>query len=74
MASVIGEDELSPTDKDYIKFGHAFEEQFIAQDFNKNRSIDETLDLGWALLRLLPISELDRVDQKYIDRFIIRNA
>lgn len=62
LASVIGEDELSPMDKCYISFGISFEKFFLSQRFDENRSIEETLDLGWDLLSLLPISELDRVD------------
>ncbi len=62
LASVIGEDELSPVDKQYLHFGVMFEKYFISQRFDENRSIEETLDLGWALLSLLPKSELDRVD------------
>ncbi|MGN0690021.1 MAG: V-type ATP synthase subunit B, partial [Oscillospiraceae bacterium] len=61
LASVIGEDELSDIDKAYMKFGIMFEKYFICQGFDENRSIDETLDLGWDLLSLLPVSELDRV-------------
>ncbi len=62
LASVIGEDELSETDKQYLHFGRMFDKYFVNQGENENRTIDETLDLGWALLSLLPKSELDRVD------------
>ena len=67
LASVIGEDELSPIDKKYLEFGKAFEERYIGQGPNENRTIEETLDLGWELLRILPKEELDRVDTKIID-------
>ena len=60
LASVIGEDELSPIDKKYLEFGKAFEERYIGQGPNENRTIEETLDLGWELLRILPKEELDR--------------
>lgn len=66
LASVIGEEELSETDKAYMKFGRLFENNFISQSFNENRSIEETLDLGWALLSTLPRSELDRVDEQLL--------
>lgn len=66
LASVIGEDELSEIDKAYMNFGVMFEKFFITQGFNENRSIEQTLDLGWDLLSLLPISELDRVDEKIL--------
>lgn len=62
LASVIGEDELSPIDKQYMAFGDLFEKHFIAQGSTTNRSIEQTLDLGWDLLSVLPIEELDRVD------------
>ena len=67
LASVIGEDELSPIDKKYLEFGKAFEERDIGQGPNENRTIEETLDLGWELLRILPKEELDRVDTKILD-------
>ena len=67
LASVIGEDELSPIDKKYLEFGKAFEERYIGQGPNENRTIEETLDLGWKLLRILPKEELDRVDTKILD-------
>ena len=67
LASVIGEDELSPIDKKYLEFGKAFEERYIGQRPNENRTIEETLDLGWELLRILPKEELDRVDTKILD-------
>ena len=67
LASVIGEDELSPIDKKYLEFGKAFEERYIGQGPNENSTIEETLDLGWELLRILPKEELDRVDTKILD-------
>ena len=67
LASVIGEDELSETDRAYMKFGKLFEENFLNQGFDENRTLDETLDLGWDLLCALPRSELDRVDEKLLD-------
>ena len=67
LASVIGEDELSPIDKKCLEFGKAFEERYIGQGPNENRTIEETLDLGWELLRILPKEELARVDTKILD-------
>ncbi len=69
LASVIGEEELSPADKKYLEFGRQFEKHFIDQGFDVNRSIDQTLDLGWKLLSLLPREELDRLDDALIDKF-----
>lgn len=69
LASVIGEDELSETDKKYLAFGKAFEKQFLSQGMNENRSIEETLDLGWKLLGMLPRNELDRVQDEILDKY-----
>jgi V/A-type H+-transporting ATPase subunit B len=74
LASVIGEDELSDTDKLYLRFGTAFEEQFLTQGIYENRSIDETLDLGWKLLSILPRSELDRISDEEIEAHYQENA
>ena len=69
LASVIGEDELSPLDKTYLKFGEAFEHEFVGQGEEENRTIEETLDKGWELLRMLPREELDRIDTKILDKY-----
>jgi V/A-type H+-transporting ATPase subunit B len=69
LANVIGEDELSPTDQLYLKFGKAFESQFVAQGEDDNRSILDTLNIGWRLLGMLPREELDRVDTKILDQY-----
>ena len=69
LASVIGEDELSDTDKKYLQFGKAFEEQFVSQTDRENRTIEETLDIGWKLLHILPKDELDRIDTKILDKY-----
>lgn len=69
LASVIGEDELSDNDKRLLEFGKLFEDQFIRQRFDENRSMDFTLDLGWKLLSTLPREELDRVDDKTLDLY-----
>lgn len=66
LASVIGEEELSDTDQLYLKFGNAFEQQFVSQGSRENRTMDETLDLGWRLLSILPRSELDRLSDEEI--------
>lgn len=69
LASVIGEDELSPIDKKYLQFGTAFENDFISQGLLEDRSIEETLNLGWKLLAILPREELDRVDTKILNKY-----
>ncbi len=68
LASVIGEDELSPADKNYMEFGRLFEKHFISQGY-VNRDIKDTLDLGWNLLSVLPKEELDRTEEKILDKF-----
>lgn len=69
LASVIGEDELSNTDKKYLAFGNAFERHFVGQKDYENRDIITTLDLGWKLLHMLPKEELDRIDTKILDKY-----
>ena len=61
LASVIGEEELSEVDQKYLKFGRAFEREFVNQSFTENRSIERTLEIGWKLLSILPKKELTRV-------------
>ena len=73
LASVIGEEELSPDDKKYIEFGKLFEEKFINRRFDENRSIEESLDLGWKLLSTLPKNDLDRVDDETLNAHYIEN-
>lgn len=69
LASVIGEEELSQTDKAYLEFGRQFEQHFINQGENEDRTIEQTLDLGWDLLCLLPKEELDRIDTDLLFQF-----
>lgn len=73
LASVIGEEDLSSIDKLYMEFGKAFESKFICQKFNENRTIEESLDLGWKLLSILPRTELNRVSGKTLDEFYVEN-
>lgn len=74
LASVIGEDELSPNDKLLLKFGTAFEERFVNQGYTTNRTIEETLDLGWELLSMLPKTELDRVSEDVLKEHYIEKV
>lgn len=74
LASVIGEDELSAIDKEYLKFGNAFEIQFLNQGKNENRTISATLSLGWQLLGLLPKEELDRVSPEILEKYYPKNV
>ena len=70
LASVIGEEELSPIDKQYLEFGRIFEGRFISQDFEEDRSIEQTLNLGWEILSVLPREELDRVDSEMLEKYL----
>ncbi len=74
LAAVIGEEELPPLDKTYLKFGDAFEQSFLSQGEFENRSIEQTLTLGWKALSLLPRSELHRVSEELADRYMSRSA
>lgn len=69
LASVIGEEELSETDQRYLKFGRAFEREFVNQGFTENRTIERTLEIGWKLLSMLPKQELTRVTLDEIAKY-----
>ena len=69
LAQIIGEDDLGDIDKLYLRFGKAFEENFVAQGSTENRSMVETLELGWEILSILPKSELDRLDPEVIEKY-----
>ncbi|OOB77380.1 MAG: V-type ATP synthase subunit B [Epulopiscium sp. Nuni2H_MBin003] len=69
LAQIIGEDDLSEIDKKYLEFGRRFEERFIAQGQHENRSIFETLDIGWEVLSVLPVTELDRIPEDLIEKY-----
>ena len=70
LAVILGDAALSDVDKLYAKFSDAFEEKYISQGFYTNRSIEETLDLGWELLSILPRSELKRIKDVYLDKYL----
>ena len=69
LASVIGEEELSEVDQKYVKFGKAFEHEFVNQGLTENRTIETTLNIGWHLLSMLPQEELTRVSQSEIKQY-----
>lgn len=69
LASVIGEEELSPEDKKYLEFGKQFEAKFVNQGTSENRSIEQSLDLGWELLTTLPREALDRLNDEMLDKY-----
>lgn len=70
LMSILGEAALSPTDLKYARFADEFERRYVSQGFDENRSIEETLDLGWELLSMLPVGELKRIKQEHIDKYL----
>lgn len=69
LASVIGEEELTPLDHQYLEFGEFFERKFVSQGKDEDRSIEQTLDAGWEALKLLPAEELHRVTDEEIEKY-----
>lgn len=69
IAAIVSEEEMTPIDQDYLKFGKMFEEEFINQRFDENRSIDESLDLAWKILSILPKSELTNMSTQELLRY-----
>ena len=70
LAVILGDAALSEVDKLYAKFSDAFEERYISQGYDTNRSIEDTLDLGWELLSILPQTELKRIRTQYIEKYL----
>ena len=66
---ILGEAALTDIDKLYAKFAEEFEKQYVSQGFETDRTIEETLDLGWKLLSILPRSELKRISDKFLDQY-----
>lgn len=69
LATILGESALSDTDLAFARFSDEFDERYVNQGFSTNRSIAETLDLGWSLLRMLPRAELKRISDKLLDEY-----
>ncbi len=70
LSAILGEAALSDVDKLYAKFAEAFEEKYVSQGFTAERKIEDTLGLGWELLKILPKSELKRIRAEYIDKYM----
>ena len=66
---ILGEAALSETDRIYAKFADEFEKKYVSQGYQSDRSIEETMDIGWELLNILPRAELKRIDDKYLDMY-----
>ncbi len=70
LAVILGESALSDTDKQFAKFAQEFEDKYVGQGFDNNRSIIDTLELGWDLLRILPKNELKRIRDEYLEKYL----
>lgn len=71
---ILGEAALTDTDKIYARFADAFEDEYVSQGYSKNRSIEETLEIGWRLLSMLPKSELKRIKSEFIEKYYKRSG
>ena len=72
LMTILGEAALTETDLKYARFSEEFEKEYVSQGYDTDRSIEETLDIGWKLLKLLPKTELKRIDDKYIEKYYDR--
>lgn len=70
LVAILGEAALSDVDLMYAKFSQEFERRYVSQGYETDRTIEETLNLGWELLRLLPKSELKRIKDEYIEKYL----
>lgn len=73
LMTILGEAALTPTDLLYAEFSDAFEKQYVSQGYDANRSIEETLDLGWRLLGILPKTELKRIKPEHVEKYAVKN-
>jgi V/A-type H+-transporting ATPase subunit B len=72
LAVILGEAALTDTDKLYAQFADIFEKEYVSQGFNEERTIEKTLDIGWKVLSILPVSELKRIRDEYIEKYFTR--
>lgn len=70
LSAILGDSALSATDKLYARFAENFEKEYVSQGFTTDRTIEETLDIGWKLMKILPRSELKRIKEKYLDKYL----
>ena len=70
LVAIVGEDALSDRDRSFLQFADEFENKFVSQDKNEDRTIGQTLTIAWDLLSLLPVSELKKIDEKYIEKYL----
>ena len=69
LMTILGEAALTEIDLKYAEFAEAFEKEYVSQGYNNDRSIEETLAIGWKLLSMLPRAELKRIDDKFLDEY-----
>jgi V/A-type H+-transporting ATPase subunit B len=74
LVNIVGREALSERDNRFLDFAERFEDEFVDQGFNTNRTIEETLEIGWELLSMLPRDELNRVDEEYIEEYYQEDA
>ena len=72
--TILGEAALSETDKLYAKFADEFEKRYVSQGYDCNRGIEETLNIGWELLSILPKTELKRIKAEHIEKYLPKDA
>ena len=70
LVAIVGEDALSDRDRKFLNFAEEFEKKFVSQDIHEDRSIEQTLSIGWDLFSRLPASELKKIDKKYIKKYL----
>ncbi|MCJ2513520.1 MAG: V-type ATP synthase subunit B [Candidatus Thermoplasmatota archaeon] len=73
LVAIVGEDALSDRDRKFLKFSEEFEKKFVSQDEHEDRSIEKTLEIGWELFSILPKSELKKIDENYIKKYLPKN-
>ena len=74
LAAILGESALSDTDKKFAKFAEAFEEEYVSQGFETNRTIEETLNLGWEVAKDTSKSELKRIRDEYLEKYMYKRG
>jgi V/A-type H+-transporting ATPase subunit B len=74
LVNIVGREALSELDNRYLDFADRFEEEFVDQGFNTDRTIEETLSIGWNLLSMLPKTELNRIDEEFIEQYYREDA
>jgi len=73
LVAIVGEDALSERDKKFLKFADEFEKRFVKQDSHEDRNIERTLTIGWELISILPTSEIKKIDEKHIKKYLLKS-